>query len=400
VVEPIERRGNVDAAKRINRNLEHAIMQTELRNYHPSARDRTEWWLRDSLYGRRRLSPIEEQHVGNLMALLDFPVGTLLGVNEAAGTTAAGVANRSPLQMAEGLGLAALAAVPIVGRKLQGPVRRALRDIGAYDPPIVSQRPFEDDYRRAIPADAHGRLTHDIDGRPINAKWVVGRRMAGEIDEPFPRWELDALAKALTGRRARTVPQHVLGENLAGGVRPSGQIDLSADLTPLQRPRIYEHELGHIMDDASRISDKGLEQELVRVFNDLNNPYPDLFKVTPELRGYPAAEVPREYMAEARRAYLANPNYIKTVAPNTAAAIRAAWNANPYLSRIIHLNSALAPVAAAGLLRSPEGESNEGERKKGTGGGRIDLSDLPPSDGLPTEEWMKRRNQQMSKPRR
>jgi hypothetical protein len=44
-------------------------------------------------------------------------------------------------------------------------------------------------------------------------------------------------------------------------------------------------------------------------------------------------------MAEAIRAYIQDPNYLKTVAPKTAAAIRKAVNGNPRLSKAIQFNS-------------------------------------------------------------
>lgn len=44
-------------------------------------------------------------------------------------------------------------------------------------------------------------------------------------------------------------------------------------------------------------------------------------------------------MAEAIRAYLANPNYLKTVAPDVAARIRSSVNANPELSPHIQFNA-------------------------------------------------------------
>jgi hypothetical protein len=47
----------------------------------------------------------------------------------------------------------------------------------------------------------------------------------------------------------------------------------------------------------------------------------------PQHLGYSAEEAPRELMATAISAYLAFPNYLKTVAPKTAAAIREAVNA-------------------------------------------------------------------------
>jgi hypothetical protein len=73
--------------------------------------------------------------------------------------------------------------------------------------------------------------------------------------------------------------------------------------------------------------------------------------MVPQHLGYRAEEVPREFMAEAIRAYMADPNYLKTVAPEAAAAIRAAVNANPKLRDVIQFNAvagaAGAPVAGA-----------------------------------------------------
>ncbi|KQS79043.1 hypothetical protein ASG25_10680 [Rhizobium sp. Leaf384] len=51
-------------------------------------------------------------------------------------------------------------------------------------------------------------------------------------------------------------------------------------------------------------------------------------------------------MTEAIRAYMADPNYIKTVAPETASRIRQCVNDNPRLRDIIQFNS----VGAAGVL--------------------------------------------------
>jgi hypothetical protein len=56
-------------------------------------------------------------------------------------------------------------------------------------------------------------------------------------------------------------------------------------------------------------------------------------------------------MAEAIRAYLENPNYLKTVAPKTAAKIRAAVNANPSVNKIIHFNMNGDPLPAALMLQ-------------------------------------------------
>jgi hypothetical protein len=70
--------------------------------------------------------------------------------------------------------------------------------------------------------------------------------------------------------------------------------------------------------------------------------------VKPEDFGYQPQDVPGELMAEGGRAYLSNPNYFKAVAPKTAAAIRAAWNSNPTLSKILQFNTIPPILLGAG----------------------------------------------------
>jgi hypothetical protein len=104
--------------------------------------------------------------------------------------------------------------------------------------------------------------------------------------------------------------------------------------------------------------------ELRRVYNTLNNPeratVPGTGRYgprtgeaakgrfyTPEDMGYSGKDVPREYIAEALRAYMADPNYLKTVAPKTAATIRQFVNDNPRLNKIIQFNSDALPLGIA-----------------------------------------------------
>jgi hypothetical protein len=71
--------------------------------------------------------------------------------------------------------------------------------------------------------------------------------------------------------------------------------------------------------------------------------------------------VPREFMAEAIRAYFSDPNYIKTVAPKAAAAIRAAVNNHPTLSKIIQFNAvplATGAGAAAAVAGGDEAQAS------------------------------------------
>lgn len=60
--------------------------------------------------------------------------------------------------------------------------------------------------------------------------------------------------------------------------------------------------------------------------------------VGPELHGVRGSDIRAELMAEAMRAYMQNPNYIKTVAPNVARRICEAVNTHPELRKIIVFN--------------------------------------------------------------
>jgi hypothetical protein len=73
-----------------------------------------------------------------------------------------------------------------------------------------------------------------------------------------------------------------------------------------------------------------------------------LDRVHPKDFDYPRDDWMPEMVAEAIRAYMASPSYMKTFAPKTAAAIREAVNSNSRLSQLIQFN-ALAGGAAFGL---------------------------------------------------
>ncbi len=71
--------------------------------------------------------------------------------------------------------------------------------------------------------------------------------------------------------------------------------------------------------------------------------------------GYKGDDIKRELMTEAIRAYLTNPNYLKTVAPKTAARIREYANTNPKISKFVQFNT-LTPLGL-GVATSPPTES-------------------------------------------
>jgi len=139
------------------------------------------------------------------------------------------------------------------------------------------------------------------------------------------------------------------------------------ELNVADAERVSAHMLGHLLDcragmisatHANEESQGGcqdnLSEELRYVYNDSNNaalnearrldpglrPHdaPEYQGFGPEQRACYGADALAELVAEAIRAYMQNPNYLKTVAPNVAARIRAAVNTNPNLNRIIQFN--------------------------------------------------------------
>lgn len=97
--------------------------------------------------------------------------------------------------------------------------------------------------------------------------------------------------------------------------------------------------LAHLINDrVGRLSSDGLMDELVVVYSDLNEAVGRSGPVDPTMFGLQGEHIERDYMAEAIRASIMDPNYLKTVAPRTGAAIRAGVNPNPALSHIIQFN--------------------------------------------------------------
>lgn len=243
----------------------------------------------------------------------------------------------------------------------------AKRPTGIYNAPNKTPRSFEADYPSGAPVNEAGRLAVDIEGRPLNAPYVAGRRLLGGPDEAIPSTEFNALAEATTGQSAQAVAPRQIGNDLGriGINRVTGQpeyIVYRNNLPPDKAGMAVSHELGHAVDEiAGQIPVKGLLDELKGVYNTLGNPNraagglesaPWGKPWTPKASGYSGEEVPRELIAESIRAYMTNPNYLKTVAPNVAARIRQFVNSHPQLSKIIQFNT----MAGAGVLAGSKGE--------------------------------------------
>ena len=303
------------------------------------------------------------------------------GAYDAGAMIGEGIDEENALLAGTGLSLAALAALPFAGRLRPAAggnsATRSSRNASIFDPPDRPQRPFEADYPTSsgVRADAQGRLTHDIENRPLVARYVVGRREASGPDVALPREALDEIATARTGAPIQAVAPRSseLGGDLGRAVFGRGGdargVYISNALGESQAYRVGGHEIGHVIDEAAgRIPTTGLSRELSQVYNTLNNSNRSRDGLeaatwgrpaTPQGFGYRGGDAPREMMAEAIRAYTANPNYLKYVAPKVAARIREYVNNNPRLRDVVQFN-ALAPFTALPLATNGGGPDISG----------------------------------------
>jgi hypothetical protein len=78
---------------------------------------------------------------------------------------------------------------------------RASKNPNIFDPKPTPQRPFHDDYPQGTGGPDGSRISVDIDGRPITAQYVAGRRVGGGVDEAIPRGDSLRIADLLGIRR-------------------------------------------------------------------------------------------------------------------------------------------------------------------------------------------------------
>ena len=157
----------------------------------------------------------------------------------------------------------------------------------------------------------------------------------------------------------QTVGTYLQRQNPATGEQQR-RIFIDRSLLAHEAGRVLPHEIGHAISDmaGSIPVDRRIAREIRGVYNTLNNPQrwqasPKLspaLRYGPEQAGYPARDVDQELIAEAIRAYMADPNYLKSVAPKVAARIREYANPNPLTNRAIQFNSALPAAASFGAL--------------------------------------------------
>lgn len=229
-----------------------------------------------------------------------------------------------------------------------------------YDPRPVPERSFYDDYPAAPRSNEKGRLEESIDGAKLNAPFVAGRRVLGGSDEGVKGGAAVDVARRLVEGNVREVPGTALPRGDVGRYRkaagesgPVQEILYRDNLGEADVPRVIAHEAGHAIDElAANIPTDGIIKQLRQVYHDLATGQQGRTRhqTGPEHLGYATDTVPRELMAEAIRAYMTDPNYLKTVAPDVAKRIRQYVNENPRIARVIQFNTNPGTAAvAAGL---------------------------------------------------
>lgn len=241
---------------------------------------------------------------------------------------------------------------------------RASKSSSLLDPKPLPQRPFSDDYPSASSSDAGSTLKQDIEGRELRAPFIAGRNISGDADEGVELASASEIASKLGAPPqgvARSAP--LLKGDAGAYVRLGDDRSIAFDKSlPLDaQRRVISHEVGHAIDDlvfgvqgkkGAKIPVDGLSKELASVYENLNTK--GWFKpgrgATPKALGYSESVSDAEKMAEAIRAYMFDPNWLKSVAPKTAARIREHANDNPSINRVIQFNSAAPAAVGAGLI--------------------------------------------------
>lgn len=262
-----------------------------------------------------------------------------------------------------------------IGGLLDG--SNASRSPRIYDPKPLPQRPFDHDYPNAGAArpDGSGRVTVDIDGRPVApTAYIAGRRVAGGGDAGLGERDVYQLGTRLGAAIAPVARGGTeLGKDFGRHV-PDGFVDgqprskiFFDKAQPLDvQARLQAHEVSHLLDDrtagdilknGSRIPIDGIKRDLGLLYEELNTGtwHKPGRGAKPKTFGYGPDKEGAELMAEAIRAYLTDPNYIKSKYPKVAERIRDHINTHPELSKVVHFNSvAPATLLGGGLLMSED----------------------------------------------
>lgn len=281
------------------------------------------------------------------------------------------VANIGMLLAPIGPAPAAIRFAPRVARAA-GASNDALRfmthnELGIFPTPSRAPRPFELDYPPArwpsVPTNSRGGLLKGIDKEDLYGAHIVGRRVKDGPDEPLSVAELvDVLDR--TGARLHIVgPNHSALKGVKDGAYEfdTAKIFVNNALAGPDRYRVIAHELLHHFENrAGKIPmTRNMRKELEPIYSAQATGREDLSGkqlFLPKDAGYSYWKRPGELKGEGFRALVENPNFFKTVAPESTEAFRAALKASKEFAPNIQVNSFILPAlggAAAASLPPP-----------------------------------------------
>jgi hypothetical protein len=250
---------------------------------------------------------------------------------------------------------------------------------GLFNPKPKPQRPLAKDYPNGVELNEDGYITKDIEGRPLDSSYLVGRTRIDTPDEGLTPLDIESVGGMGIEGPIDRIPASQFRPGSVGRTHVSyGRPTRVEVLDSLPKPEMdiaTAHEVGHVIDAlAGQIPTKGLERELDFNYSALRTGEERrLFLSRPRDFGYKNPQhVDRERIAEAIRAYMVDPNYLKTVAPKTAARIREYVNNNPELSKIIQFNS-LAAGGALALGAAGQSENSHAAERPAQSDGLSDL---------------------------
>lgn len=235
--------------------------------------------------------------------------------------------------------------------------------VAQYPPMTMRRRPFRLDYPKDPPTDARGRIQFDMEGRPLTARYIVGRNELNKSDRALTSGEMLDIIKNDLGLSLVSKPKSYFEPKTIGhlSIDPAdgrlAEIAVWNELPADQEGVTIDHELGHAFAEIARqLSLREFDDELIPLYSAhstgrIGPPY-----LLPDNRGYAPHKAAHERAAEAFRIYSTGPNTMKSMAPKTAAAIRT-LNDHPFFSRVVQFNGipfgvtagATATAAALGL---------------------------------------------------
>jgi hypothetical protein len=266
-------------------------------------------------------------------------------------------------EMASAAGLGGVARLPKMGKNGSVDSVKSNGRNNLYDPPNRPQRPFAEDYpgylggvRGGQRADTGKPLTVDMEGTPLIARNIVGRQVEGGPDVGLFNKQIIDARKDLGIQLRLGSLNGALGEYAHAQPKTRGKplIQLEKSLSPEHMATALRHEMGHGIHDLSgKVAGKFddvlsliPQTEREALFGNYHRmatgtePTLSSLDAAPKAFGYLTKKLSdREIAADAISAYLHDPNYLKTIAPEFARVVRQRVNSHPELSKHVQFNA-------------------------------------------------------------